>query len=251
MLSLSNRILPSAIKPLNRLSRYLSHDSRASSKLFADAEREEAQVKPKSSHLLALEQQHENWTGDEKIEDTVLRMLVDKYKPLRSGAVQTAEQKLKTAVPEITVIDNVETPKTSSVTRPSSGSWATESLLPSVEGHRPWHTEYKVPSHVLSSVKSARLPPSPSHRKSSALKEKKDKQALRRTGQALRLDRARETTLDYRLGLKRDAANAPANSTVNNHVGPRPNPKSLEGWTGLIEDQIEVCDSRPCNSPRD
>ena len=36
-----------------------------------------------------------DWTGDESIQDAVLRMLVDKYKPLRAGTIRTAEDKLK------------------------------------------------------------------------------------------------------------------------------------------------------------
>jgi len=218
---------------LHSPARLLSHDTRASSKLFADAEREEkeeAQRKP-SSKLTALEQQHENWTGDESIQDAVLRMLVDKYeyKPLRTGTVQTAEQKLKSSPPKV----DVHIPDTApSFTLPSSGSWATEVLLPSVEGHRPWHTEYKAPSHSVSSIKVARLPPSPSMRKPPTA-QKTDRQTIQRKNQAVRLDRAKETTMQYKLGIKQDSGT---------YSGPKP--ATLKGWTGLIEDQIEV---RPCH----
>lgn len=51
----------------------------------------------------------------------------------------------------------------------------------------------------------------------------------RRTEQAGRLSRARDSTLDYRLGLKGGA--------VNQHR--RPNPVSLKGWTTLVDDKIE------------
>ena len=45
--------------------------------------------------------QHPNWTGNESIEDTVPRMLVDKYKPLRTGTIQTAEEKMHRAPSQI------------------------------------------------------------------------------------------------------------------------------------------------------
>ncbi|RXW23108.1 hypothetical protein EST38_g2735 [Candolleomyces aberdarensis] len=46
-------------------------------------------------HTEHLQFQHPNWTGDESTEDAVLRMLVDKYKPLGTGKIQTAEEKLR------------------------------------------------------------------------------------------------------------------------------------------------------------
>jgi len=67
----------------NRWAQLLS-DNSASRKLYEDAIREEA------AELAALENdkrrpvsdrvvpQYDNWTGDERMEDTVLRMLVDK-----------------------------------------------------------------------------------------------------------------------------------------------------------------------------
>lgn len=78
---------------------------RASEKLFADAEREEAEEaqrpKPSTSNIPQLQNQDENWTGEEAIQDTVLRMLVDKYKPMRSGPIRTADVKLKEAPPKV------------------------------------------------------------------------------------------------------------------------------------------------------
>lgn len=220
-----------------------------SAKLLADAAREESEAEDsqpsKSTQVSLLENQHENWTGDERMEDTVLRMLVDKYKPLRSGSIRTAEQKLKQAPPR--VLDSLE-PRSSgdrdsfsgsleqAFSTPSTGSWSTEPLLPSKEGHRPWHTEYKVPSHVTSSVKLARFPPPASARSNAHSVDdrarKKELDVKKRFENAGRLTRARESTLDYRLGLNK-AASARA-------AGGRPNPVSLKGWTSLIEDKIEV-----------
>ena len=76
-------------------------DHRASSKLFADAEHEErAGATPTRAAVLpGTAPEQPNWTGDERIEDTVLRMLVDKYKPLRTGTIQSAEEKMHRAPP--------------------------------------------------------------------------------------------------------------------------------------------------------
>jgi DnaJ family protein C protein 28 len=213
----------------------------ASRKLFEDAAREEAEAAPGSTSSSArVVELHENWDGDERIQDTVLRMLVDKYKPLRTGSIQSAEQKMKLSPRQqlgsipLTVIDTFPTTPHISL-KPSGGSWATESLLPSSEDHRPWHTTFKVPSHQVSSVKLANLPPPiPSTRTSPQFsvdehERKKEREAFKRSQQAGRLTQARESTLDYKLGVKDARANAP-----------RTNPVGLKGWTSLVEDKIEV-----------
>jgi DnaJ family protein C protein 28 len=167
-------------------------------------------------------------------------MLVDKYKPLRTGAIQTAEQKLKQAPPRVG-FGNVVSPRTSSGTvldvniKPSTGSWATEPLLPSSEGHQPWHTTFKVPTHDSSSVKLAHLPPPLVSTKSAAIPlddraRRLEKERKKRTEQAGRLTQARESTIDYRMGIKGPRA----------AVGGRSNPVSVKGWASLVEDKIEV-----------
>ncbi|KAJ3504368.1 hypothetical protein NLJ89_g7965 [Agrocybe chaxingu] len=71
----------------------------ASEKLFADAARsekaEEEALARQAAILASAGGEHENWTGDERMQDAVLRMLVDKYKPLRAGRVMSAEEKMK------------------------------------------------------------------------------------------------------------------------------------------------------------
>jgi DnaJ homolog subfamily C member 28 len=195
----------------------------ASAKLFADAAREEAET---PSRITLLETQHENWTGDESTQDAVLRMLVDKYKPLRSGSIWSAEQRLKQNPPRVWSSDQLSA-------GPSTGSWATQPLLPSSEDHRPWHTQFKAPSHATSSIKHANIPPASVRRPSitpiddrAKRKQKEAKQKEERVG---RLAQARESILDYRLGIKR------AGDTMR-----RANPLTLKGWTGLIEDKIQV-----------
>ncbi|KAJ7471836.1 hypothetical protein FB451DRAFT_1089928, partial [Mycena latifolia] len=202
-----------------------------SAKLFADAAQEEAEeARPSPPRLHALTEEP-NWTGDERIEDTVLRMLVDKYKPLRTGTIQTADQKLRKSPPRVQEYHPdapALTPRPAAP--PSGGSWANIPLLPpGPPDHRPWHTEFKVPSHATPSIRTARFP-LPAH----ALRGSDDLEQTRKTEKALhktlgRLSRARESTLDYRLGL----------GTGTSTRSPRVNPVNMKGWTNLIEDKIE------------
>ncbi|KAJ6482126.1 hypothetical protein C8R47DRAFT_1134000 [Mycena vitilis] len=208
-----------------------------SAKLFADAAREEIESEPVVARVQERPDEP-NWTGDERIEDTVLRMLVDKYKPLRTGTIQTAEQKLRKAPPrvqeyhpEAPPISHVIPPPTPSPT--TGGSWASVPLLPpGPPDHRPWHTEFKVPDHATSSVRLARFPLAAHARRT---KHAGDLEQTRKTEKELnkklgRLARARDSTLDYRLGI----------SPQGRGTGhPRVNPVNIKGWTSLIEDRIE------------
>jgi hypothetical protein len=91
--------------PLLWATRSHNVDHRASSKLFADAEHEErtGDTPTRTDIHRGTTSEHPNWTGDESIEDAVLRMLVDKYKPLRTGTIRTAEEKMHRAPPQILV----------------------------------------------------------------------------------------------------------------------------------------------------
>jgi DnaJ homolog subfamily C member 28 len=201
----------------------------ASVKLFADAARDEAEARSQprtASRITLLENQHANWTGDESTQDAVLRMLVDKYKPLRSGTIQSAEQRLQQNPPRVWSSDKI-------AARPSTGSWATQPLLPSSEDHRPWHTQFKAPSHATSSIKHAHIPPMPTWKPGvtpiDERAKRREKEAKKKEERVGRLAQARESILDYRLGIKR-AGNGMR----------RLNPLSLKGWAGLIEDRIQV-----------
>ncbi|PPR04442.1 hypothetical protein CVT26_002271 [Gymnopilus dilepis] len=206
-----------------------------SAKLFADAVKEEAEERVRSAKLSVLEQEYENWTGEENIKDAVLRMLVDKYKPLRTGSIQTAEEKMKQTPPKVgstSLTDQV--PSTSHVKlTPEGNSWASEPLLRATEGHQPWHTTFKVPEHAVASVKLAQLPPVSSKPSGTPLpiddKERRlEREHRKRTEQGIRLTQARESTLEYRLGIRGE--NMPTS---------RPKPVSMKGWTSLVEERIE------------
>ena len=61
----------------------------ASDKLLADAAQEEGRddnaASPKESEASKLTSQYQNWADEESMQDAILRMLVDEYKPLHSG----------------------------------------------------------------------------------------------------------------------------------------------------------------------
>ncbi|XP_006456854.1 hypothetical protein AGABI2DRAFT_212040 [Agaricus bisporus var. bisporus H97] len=254
------------LKPHSRLS-----STKASDKLFADAALEEEESskgtdnKTKSQTLNLLGQEDENWTGDERIQDAVLRMLVDKYKPLRGSRIVTAEEKLKQAPPKVlssssststsypipssstfssspALSSSPGEPSVTGFMKPRSGSWATEPLLPSIEGHKPWETKFKAPSHDGPvNIKLGNLVSSSTSRpglggvgglSGSALLDerlvKKEKEKMKKEQQAGRLSQALESTLDYRLGIK--SGKGPTG---------RPNPVSMKGWNSFIEERIE------------
>ncbi|KAF5387877.1 hypothetical protein D9615_000832 [Tricholomella constricta] len=217
--------------------------SSASDKLFADAAREEAQADSqpkKSARLSLLENEHENWDGDERIQDAVLRMLVDKYKPLRTGDIQSADQKLKLTPPRVRPAGGGSDQVIITHTTPSqTGSWATEPLFPERD-HQPWHTEFKAPAHADVSIKQACFPPSPPPPppqpsvKPAPVDDRarrKEKEEKKRMEHAGRLMKARESTLDYRLGVR--------GSGSGSGTGTQVNPVSMKGWTSLVEDKIE------------
>jgi len=236
-------------------------DHRASSKLFADAEHEERAERaraatPRTTTLIRTPSEHPNWTGDESIEDAVLRMLVDKYKSLRTGTIRTAEEKIRRAPtqvaaqqPEIfpmSIVDNDSAVPSSFQSRVYR---ADEPLLSAVEGHKPWLTTFKVPSHATTSIRYGHFPiagssssPETSMRNStktgpvdSDRTRRKERDVKKRSEIVGRLTRAKESSLDYRLGITKN---------MKSGVRARPNPVSIKGWAGLVEERIEV--SRKC-----
>ena len=179
------------------------------------------------------------------MEHAVLRMLVDKYKPLRGGPVKSADEKLKKAPPQVRTQDvpHEMFRRDSGVTisstleeAPNRAYAPGEPILPGIPGHQPWHTTFTVPSHATSNVRYGNIPPQ--KRMDSALPlddktRRKEKDSRKRMQQGLRLSQARESTLDYRLGIRSGRTGA------TDHFR-RPNPVSLKGWANLVEDRIEV-----------
>jgi len=184
-------------------------------------------------------QQGENWTGDESLQDAVLRMLVDKYKPMRgiAGGIKTADEKLKANPPLVNgrlIGEIVEDEEGNRMIRTNEIP-REPPILPGIEGHEPWMTTFKAPSHAKSpQIKVMRLPPlgPPKERSSTTKTEgeskaKVDRGKMKRVKEATRMENAKERTLDYRYG-------------GGSAGGSAPNPTTLRGWQSLIDDRIEV-----------
>lgn len=122
---------------------------------------------------------------------------------------------------------------------------ADEPLLPAVEGHKPWLTTFKAPSHAIASVRYGHIPTAgiassstSSTRRAAqagptedAHARRKERDAKKRSEIVGRLTRAKESTLDYRLGVTKN---------MKSGMQERPNPVSVKGWAGLVEVRIEV-----------
>ena len=120
-----------------------------------------------------------------------------------------------------------------------------EPLLPAVEGHKPWLTTFKVPSHVTASIRYGHIPTvgtassstSSTRRAAEAgstdddRARRKEREAKKRSEIVGRLTRAKESTLDYRLGITKNTKSG---------MQERHNPVSVKGWAGLVEARIEV-----------
>jgi len=120
-----------------------------------------------------------------------------------------------------------------------------EPLLPAVEDHKPWLTTFKIPSHATASIRYGYIPTvgtassttSSTRRAAQAgptdddRTRRKEREVKKRSEIVERLTRAKESTLDYRLGIAK-------NTKSGMHA--RPNPVSVKGWAGLVEARIEV-----------
>ncbi len=63
-----------------------------------------------------------------------------------------------------------------------------------------------------------------------------EREVRKRTEHVGRLTRARESTLDYKMGITPEMKN----SSLVASQGGRVNPVTMKGWASLVEDQIEV-----------
>ncbi|EJU06672.1 hypothetical protein DACRYDRAFT_44276 [Dacryopinax primogenitus] len=209
----------------------------ASAKLFSDALTEEQ--RPPSARIQQLLNKEENWTGDERIEDTVLRMLVDKYKPLRGGTVRTAEEKIRQRKEEVIrpSIGLKHEEKEEIGQRIVIAPVSTSKPVVDPATHRPWHTTFRAPSHsttsqvkygnpIRSSPSNSKTPQLPADTLADPRLRAAAKLARKRVEHAGRIVGARERTLDYRLGTRGTGGRAE-------------NPTSMRGWTSLVEDMIE------------
>ena len=192
------------------------HSKSGSAKLFRDAAHEEAAQRNTPRYLADAEASnklHQNWVGDESTHDAVLRMLVDKYKPLRTGSIRTAEEKLRSS--------------TAPAVSPTQPLHEAEPAL------RPWMVTFKPPRHAVSVKFGSFSEQPPRCSETGTLPSYQVLKHRKRIQQAERITNAREKTLDYR--LDRQSSHKPA----------IPNPRNVKGWVNLVEDRIAVCPSRP------
>ena len=197
-------------------------------------------------NAMLTSQAGQNWDGDEPIADAVLRMLVDKHKPLRSGTITTADEKLSKAAPAVREGSSLSLLLSSEATQEErlvisnrplahpkidpSKPLKDQPLLHAVEGHRPWHTNFTTPSHATASVRIGNLRPVKPGRAPMPDEKarKKEKENNRRFETAFKLEGAKESVLDHRLGIKQQRRT-------------QANPTTAKGWWGLVEERIEVC----------
>jgi aarF domain-containing kinase len=226
------------------------------------------------------------WTGDESTHDAVLRMLVDAHKPLRTGdgAVHDAADKrikqwmrnldmtppppvvgsksASDTVDSATNIDSVDSVEADAAAATNPHHTTIPRHL-----HRPWHSTYTgdnvtaasrpqikygdmsaSPSHPdrrQFSDLELRLPPNADGTARKALREKRS--SVRLQG---RVDRARESAIDYRLGIPEDVApgedDAPSfrgqrQLLGRSVLGARGGASSgMKAWAGLVEERIQV-----------
>ena len=229
---------------------FLRENKTASAKLFEDASNpaeraEERRLAARREHLEHVmgvgRQQGENWTGDESLQDAVLRMLVDKYRPMRdiAGGIKTADEKLKANPPLVNggLIEEIvdENEEDNRIIRTNTIPRGTP-ILPGIEGHKPWMTTFRTPSFAKSpQVKIMQLPPlgppskgSPTTKNEEESKAKVDRGKMKRVKEATRIENAKERMLDYRYG---------AGGTAGVSA---PNPTTMRGWQSLIDGRIEV-----------
>lgn len=113
----------------------LRYSQRASDKLFADAAREEAQQGARRPRL-SMDPQDPVWTGDERLEDTVLRMLMDKYKPLRQQVSMRAAESSRLRQSQKPTL------------RPTESRREMAPKTPYTPPGQPWNAVFVRPSHA-------------------------------------------------------------------------------------------------------
>ncbi|KAF8305457.1 hypothetical protein DL93DRAFT_2063560 [Clavulina sp. PMI_390] len=227
----------------------------SSSKLFADAEAEEHEEARQAKSKGKQPEEYPNWDGEERIQDAVLRMLMDKYKPLRTGSIISSDEKIKDAVSRHPSLGPTRIiPSPSSTDQPANelnsnetasvSDAHTSDASPSTHfdgEYRPWLVTFKAPSHatVSPAIKYGRLPASPTGVRTidsvpiSSMEDPRARAEARRQRKlalsAGRLTQAREAMIDYKLGGSLEATSSYRSR----------NPHSMRAWNSLIEDKIE------------
>ncbi|KAG8916447.1 hypothetical protein FRC00_000125, partial [Tulasnella sp. 408] len=212
-----------------------STDKSASAKLFADAAEEErsdtSTPLSRTQERAALHaSKQRNWDGDEATEDAVLRMLVDKYKPLRTGNLKTADEKLKE-----------ESSGAGTSANPERGSGISLSSLPPLQTPSSFSGNQRFKTSGPRSGSGA-LDSDDAKARADSRKAKKLNEGVRRAGSAL------EKSLDYRIGRVLGQGQGDGNGIGNGNgseeaaapaVPRQINPVTMKGWASVVEEKIE------------
>ncbi|GMK56789.1 hypothetical protein CspeluHIS016_0306290 [Cutaneotrichosporon spelunceum] len=245
-----------------------------SAKLFADAaaeERAEADAAAKSSRAHLVDSQGPIWTGEEAQSDTVLRMLVDKYKPLRTGEGikdDAAEKRIRNWMKNLDMASRA--PLSSNIITASSGESPHAPKLPP-HLFRPWHATYTGDNEVFDSPKiklghfESRPPTDisdlmelrlPSNADGTVRKAHRD--FRRSTKLQGRLGNARESAIDYRLGIhdgdmthvgaeEEEMEGFSGNRQIRGQSvlgAQRGSASGMRAWAGLVEERISAAQSK-------
>lgn len=218
--------------------------SSAAAHLLARARIEEADLSASSSiSSRVLENQRKDlpWTGDESIEDTVLRMLMDKYKPLR---VPGHKRKIQ----EISSQPIVFTPTTPQLSPEELANRITDQShpeyrwMPGDPPRFPWEHTFRGPTNTdgVPSIKSGVITQAPRIQTSKVPKAEV----------AARVYRARDASVDYRTGSPetakaRIAAGSKGGKATYKKQGTsadgyKPMPTSIKAWNSVVEERIEL-----------
>lgn len=126
-----------------------------SDKLLQDALRlEEEEEAALSKQSRTQDPNDPIWTGDERVQDTVLRMVMDKYKPLRIRGNEhkdSADEKIRAGIQTPTAPGPSPTGSALFVTPPPGVQGAHEDgrKLPKTPDQKPWRAVYVRPAHLL------------------------------------------------------------------------------------------------------
>ena len=119
-----------------------TYSTPASERLFRDAEREEeAEREAKARAESRGDVNDPIWTGDERLEDTVLRMLMDKYRPLRTPGMNAKREGLDNKLKKVPKPVERHTP----VPPPASNA---PQPRPHTPPDQPWNAVYVRPTHA-------------------------------------------------------------------------------------------------------
>lgn len=221
--------------------------STAAAHILAQARIEEADLSPTSSiSTRAFENQRKEvpWTGDESIEDAVLRMLVDKYKPLRVPGTKRKIQQPSSEPLIVATFKPVTPPESEEdlANRITDQSHPDYKWRPGDPPRFPWEHTFRGPESTGNGplIKSGVITKSPSIPSSK----------IPRGEVAARVFRARDASVDYRSGSTETAKAKVASGGKGKGLGYnrnrsasdayKPTPNSIKAWNTVVEERIEL-----------